>query len=609
MSWRAISLLWNLALVLAAYTEPALAQRFVKQGTLTGHRNMVSSVAFSPDGETLVSGSVDTTLRIWDVTSARERRLLRAHSGPFSVNEVRYAPVGNMLALASDARIIAVWDTPTLQRRTVLSGYGEGVASIAFSSDANELASVSWSGTVKVWDMLQEKVKADFRGPPVVVRWVSLSPDGLTLAVASYDDIIQLWDVESGELLSTTKGHAPCFSHDGATLALSRGDAGQIILWDVKAMQMKGTLGEHGGWVASISFSPGGRLLASSGTGVKLWDVSKRKNVISPRTDSWISAIAFSHNGHLLAYGEDKRVKIWNVEARSPKTTLSGHLGAISSISFSPDGNFLASSGKAVKVWDLGTGTETAQIEPTTGYHAVRAVAYSHDGSLFASAGEDGIVKVWDAKSMKERCTLRGHDSTVACIAFSPDGSTLASGSYDTTVRLWDIRKRLCTAKLTHGDIVRSVAFAPTRARLASGGADGKVRIWDTTKATCLRTLTGHKGQLRSVAFSHSGDYLASASDGGSVKLWNPQNGRCVATVKAHAKGALSVAFSPDDKTFASGSWRGGVIKLWNTETHELTDTLEGQDGITCLTFARHGKILASASRDGTIVLWTASGD
>ena len=101
-----------------------------------------------------------------------------------------------MLALATEERNIAVWNTPKLQKRTNLGGFGEGVSSIAFSSDGNDLASASWLGTVKLWDMVHEKVKAEFRGPPVWLRWVTLSPNGRKLAVASYDDVVNVWDVE-----------------------------------------------------------------------------------------------------------------------------------------------------------------------------------------------------------------------------------------------------------------------------------------------------------------------------------------------------------------------------------------------------------------------------
>ena len=222
--------------------------------------------------------------------------------------------------------------------------------------------------------------------------------------------------------------------------------------------------------------------------------------------------------------------------ARGPlEHTLTGHADVVYSVSFSPDGNSIASGGwdETIRLWDARTGTlirtlarksvPSVQDAPTLGRRShgsynkdfVYSVSFSPDGNKIASGSRDGTVRLWDAGTGDLIHTLTGHTSEVYSISFSPDGNTIASagGWKDKTVRLWDARTGTLVRTLTgHTDDVRSVAFSPDGNTIASRSDDETVRLWDAHTGILRHTLTGHTTDVDCVLFSSDGSTIASAS-------------------------------------------------------------------------------------------------
>ncbi len=580
--------------------------------TLVGHAGFVFSVAFSPDGQRLASGSADKTVKTWDSATGKELFALKGHAN--WVRSVAFSPDGQRLASGGSDQTVKIWDSATGKELFTLKGHAGEVMSVAFSPDGQRLASAGRDQTVKIWETATGKELLALKGHADVVASVAFSPDGQRLASAGgFDQTVKIWDSATGKELFTLKGHAVyvwrvAFSPDGQRLASASEDQTAKI-WDTATGKELFTLKGHAGWVESVAFSPDGQRLASRGIDqtVRIWDTATGKELFALKGHAGsVGSVAFSPDGQRLASASgDQTVKIWDSATGKEPFTLKGHAAPVFGVAFSPDGQRLASGSadKTVKIWDTATGKKLFDLSG----HAdlVTSVAFSPDGQRLASGSTDKTVKIWDSATGKELFTLKGHASGVTGFAFSPDGQRLASGGYDKTVKIWDSasRKELFTLK-GHAGWVTSVAFSPDGQRLASASVDQTVKIWDSATGKELFTLKGHAGWVQSVAFSPDGQRLASASNDQTVKIWDSATGKELFALKGHAGNVGGVAFSPDSQRLASAS-HDQTVKIWDSATGKELLALKGHaGGVSRVAFSPDGQRLASGNEDGSINLW-----
>jgi WD40 repeat protein len=320
---------------------------------LTGHKNGVFNVTFSPDGKYLATASKDHSVKLWDAATGDEIRTYRGHTG--TVYSVCFSPDGKRLASASEDRTIRIWDAGSEKELLRLEEHTSDVYQVVFSPDGKRLASGGSDKFVILWDAASGKVLHKFKGHTNRVVTVSFSPDGKRLASACGTSAgngttdsggeVKLWDTATGmEILSlppaTSKGVLTiAFSPDGKRLAGACLDS-KVRVWEAATGQESLALAGHTLDVYHVVFSPDGRFLASS---------SAKWNREDP--------------------GE---IKLWDLATAKGVTSFTGHTMTIWSLAFSPDGKRLASaSGKwnkeppgEVRVWDVSEVVKAQEAGP-----------------------------------------------------------------------------------------------------------------------------------------------------------------------------------------------------------------------------------------------------
>jgi WD40 repeat protein len=569
------------------------------------------AVAFSPDGQFLATGDVNSEVRLWRVSDGKNLLICKGHAG--WVWSVAFSPDSTILASGSDDRTVKLWDINTGQCCQTLQGHSSHIWSVAFHPQGQILASGSEDRTIKLWDIGTGECIKTLRGHDKWVRAIAFSPNGQILASASDDQTIKLWHLSEGKCYQTLTGHTDhvwsvAFSPNGKMLATGSGDR-TVKIWDMVASKCIKTLQGHANWVRTVAFSPDGLAVASGSEDrtVKLWDIAAGQCCRTLQGHgNWVRTVAFSPDGETIASGSgDNTVKLWNVCTGRCDKTLQGYTNRVWCVAFSPDGQIATGNDdRTIKIWDVKTGTCRQILRGHA--NGVCAIAFSPDGQTLASGSSDSTVKLWNLNTGQCDRTLTGHTSRVWSVAFSPDGQILASGSDDQTIKLWDLHAGQCYQTLQgHQNWVCSVAFNPANSQiLASGSYDQTVKLWDLTTGECCKTLEGHTNWVWSVAFSPDGRMLASGSGDHTIKLWDIQTGECYQTLSGHTSRIWSVAFSPDGKKLASGS-SDHTVKLWDLATGNCDRTLSGHGNLVwSVAFSFNGQILASGSQDETMKLW-----
>ncbi|KAF9060135.1 WD40-repeat-containing domain protein [Rhodocollybia butyracea] len=579
------------------------------RATIEGHSGNVWSVAFSPDGNHIASGSADRTLRVWD-----------AHTGDLLVGP--------------------------------FNGHEDKVKCVAFSCDGEKIVSGSYDNTVRVWDAQTGKlIGVPLTGHKHTVESLCFSPNGKQIVSASLDKTVHIWDWDDhseGNTAPLVIKHAAsvravAFAPDrdqvvsGSDSVNSSGSGASLVqIWDTRTGKLvTGPLKGHTQLIRSVAFSPDGKhILSLSHEAARIWDAytgTENITITTPMGTNAYSA-AFTPNGKQIVVGyADSLLRIWDVQTGAlVSAPIDGHSGPVLSVSVSPDGMRIASGSndKTIRVWDayqelsaalkvdtqhIGANDQWTVQMYHPGYTGhtgtVHCVAFSPKGYHIASGSWDNTVCVWDA------CTgtiftgpLRGHTDAVLCIAFSPNGEQIVSGSKDTTIRVWNVQNGTMVAGPFegHSKPIWCVAFSPQGDRIVSGSDDKTVCMWDVeTSSLVFRQANVHTSTVLSAAFSSDGGQIRSASISGIARVSDAQTG---ALVEGPFKFQVPdqtyrIRFSPDGQLIGA-SGKDGSVWVFNLRSSDLRQLEWPTEAVRALGFSQDGKWIVSGSDDTTVHVW-----
>jgi WD40 repeat protein len=234
--------------------------------TLSGHSDWVNAIAVTPDGKTLISGSDDNTIKIWDLLTGTEKLTFKGHSN--SVRAIALTPDGKTVISGSYDKTIQIWDIATGKKKFTFIGHSDSVSAVAITPDGKTLISGSVDNTIKIWDVATREEKFTFQGHSYSVSAVAITPDGKTLISGSVDNTIKIWDVATRE--------------------------------------EKFTLIGHGDWVSAVAITPDGKTLISGSDDntIKIWDIATRQEIATFTGESPINCCAVAADGVTIVAGE-----------------------------------------------------------------------------------------------------------------------------------------------------------------------------------------------------------------------------------------------------------------------------------------------------------------
>jgi len=574
---------------------------------LQGHTGPVSSVTFSPDGQRIVSSSVDNTLRIWDANTRQ--------------------PIGEPLQMTHQA------------------------AEVAFSPDSKRIVSYTDERDVRIWDIdTRQPIGEPFRGHTDFVRSVAFSPDGKRIVTGSRDATLRIWDVDTSQPIGEPlKGHthwvtSVAFSPDGQRIVSGGGNDGTVRIWNANTGQPIGEPFQDPGSITSVAFSPDGQRIASSNAGssggsVHIWNANTDQPIgetLQGHT-RWTWSVAFSPDGQRIASGGgDGTVRIWDVNTLQPiGELLQGNTEQIYSVAFSPDSQRIVSgsSDSTVRIWEY-QATNAVNSDRLNTYFL--AGSKGAIGSFDLSSIEPSINYPQDIRSFFPSLPASFSEASITRLSYIrvlPESDGEAVWAIVTTERQDNIQftTTLAVASRRRSGFpgyyepvfqrinVEITAFASERFgasyHMAVADSSGTLEVY--SGGSSIR-LEGHRAIVTSLTFYAGGDstsrYLVSGDESGRIILWRKdgtEDSWSMADLNDTYPVAVTNLAANRNFFFISGH-ADGTLQLWqlnnaasqlqNIATHKAHHTAVN----VCHFIERNA--LVSASDDGTVNLFQVDG-
>jgi WD40 repeat protein len=577
------------------------------------HTAGIQAAAVAPDGATAASGSNDGLIRIWDLETETERRILRGHGA--AIIGLDFSPDGKRLISAGGDATARVWDVASGKELLRIVGFGNQVWFATFSPDGKRALTSGRDQIVRLHDLeAGGKTLFELGGHAGIIPTCSFSPDGKLGASASCDGV-RVWDLEKGVLRAVYTEHAKApdwaiFMPDGKRI-LSGGWDPAPRLWELEGLKTVRTLPGHTDNVRSCALTGDGAraFTVSKDLTVRLWDVASGRELWKRDAHrDWILACGMSRDGRRAFSGSaDQTCRLWDVETPGGRDlTPEGHQGPVTALAVALDGKTVVSGGAdgSVRAWQLAT-SESSLV--TNGPGPVRSVSLSRDGQRLLAAF-DSLLELHDLGARRLAGSLE--TKNVTCAGLAPDGKTSAVGFNDGNVELWDLEAKSLVARTPgHLKAVMTVSFDRDSV-LRTAGMDNYFKFWNRAGTATVDgiPLFEEAAAMSAAAFARDGR-SALAARTSKVQLWDLERHAVDREIAGNdVPPATLVAISSDASRGATAS-ADGSVRLWDLSTVRLLDKVDlgpATDTASVLEFTPDGKSLLVGTARGVVLRFEA---
>jgi WD40 repeat protein len=582
------------------------------------HGSRILCLGYSPDGQMLAAGGGNDPVRIWNPKTGE---MLREINEPW-VHALTFTPSGETLVFAGYQKHIRLWSFKLNKEIGRLEGHKAAIKALAVSPDISTIASGSQDGVITVWEWNTKRKVADLTGHTDEVTALAFSPDRDSNLVASAgsDRVIHIWSIETNQSkLKIDAGcgvHAIAYSADGKTL-YSAGDDHLIRRWDAQTGKQTGTFKGHDGIVVSLLVQGDTIISGALDKTIRIWDAKTTKErKLLPRGQGDCDALAVTNTGDFIATaGLNNTIRIFETASGkeiNPAPGPQAGLGAIALdrdtkrlVSIRADGHAIvwdSQSGKIIRQWDT---KQTGEIQ----------FALSLDGKTLATASNS--VRLWNVDTGGELAQLPVKD-LVAALAFAPDGNTLGLGLHGGSVEIWNLKDKKLVGSRQHPGALHALAWSPDGKKLAAAGG-AKIVIHDPLDSALTTTFDVKEGPapafplVASLAFGPDSKTLAAGCFDATIRIYdtaskNPTSLTGHRQCEGHHSVPYALAFSPDGRTLVSGSF-DKTARLWEAFSGKQIALFKGHIGpVMGVAFAKHGRSVFTGSVDTTILQWDVPG-
>jgi len=482
---------------------------------LKGHGAPLTSAAFFPDGNHILTTSLDGTARVWAIDARLQSVVFRGHT-----DEVLFAapsPDGSKFLTASRDDTARIWDAVRPGAPIVLSGHERTVVHAAWSPDGKRIATTSADGTARVWPADGKTDVVVLSGHSAAVEFVSWRPDGKYVATAARDQTVRIWPAEGGTPFILAGHDAPVraafWNHDGSRLLTAAGED-------------EGRPGD---------------------SAARIWHPTSLESLPRERPAFYHAAFIQPGGEFIVAAYDDFSLRLFRVDGSGEPISWKNHNAWVTSVALSPDGTRIVSTSvdKTARITRRdGTGQSVVLVGAES---PVRFAAWSPNGDRIVTVSDDTRARIHQVNGQGDTLIFSGHEDAVVHASWSPDGKRIVTTSLDHSARVWNADESGDSLELKgHEAPVVFAAWSPDGQRIVTTSDDGYAQVFGAKNGDVLAML-GHSAAVLVAAWSPDGKRIATTTQKGGLYLWEA-DGKSEPVVMETSAPILAMTFVSDER-------------------------------------------------------------